>query len=132
MKIKISIRSVLSIFFITMNFSMAQSGWNRQSPLHTRYSLMDVKFLDQNEGWAVGVTGTKIDTTDGGDNRDFKNNPSLVNPENIIKYQLAEWVKVRLEIFYILDQKIKILVQSTQNTGLHQIAWDGKMVMQRG
>ena len=56
----------------------------------------------------------------------LQNYPNPFNPNTIIKYQLAEQVKVHLEIFNILGQKIKTLVQSTQNTGLHQVVWDGK------
>ncbi len=113
MKIIISIRFVLIIFFITINLSIAQSDSNHQSPLPTRYSPMDVNFIDQNEGWAVGVNGTIIHTTDGGGNWDFQNNPKPFNLETNIKYQLAERVKVRLQTFNILGQKIKTLIQST-------------------
>jgi len=56
----------------------------------------------------------------------FQNYPNPFNPNTTIKYQLAERVKVRLEIYNILGQKIKTLVQTVQNTGLHQVVWDGK------
>jgi len=56
-------------------------------------------------------------------------NPNFPNPFNsqtIISYQLPEATKVRLEIFNMVGQRIRVLVDSFQSEDSHQAVWDGK------
>jgi len=55
----------------------------------------------------------------------FQNYPNPFNPLTVIKYQLEERANVHLEIFNILGQKVRTFERKMQNTGLHQITWDG-------
>lgn len=54
------------------------------------------------------------------------NYPNPFNPSTIIKYQIPEASHVKLEIFNILGQKIKTLVNSKQPADYYLIEWDGK------
>ena len=44
----------------------AGQGWCMQNPLPTRYQLNAIDMVDANTGWAVGLNGTVIHTTDAG------------------------------------------------------------------
>lgn len=54
------------------------------------------------------------------------NYPNPFNPTTIIKYQIPEAAHVRLEIFNILGQKIKTLVNQKQRSDFYKIEWDGR------
>ena len=59
--------NLLFIVFFLLNFTMlAQQGWFEQNHLPTVITLYDVDFVNATNGWAVGVYGTIIRTTDGG------------------------------------------------------------------
>jgi photosystem II stability/assembly factor-like uncharacterized protein len=54
-----------------------------------------------------------------------QNYPNPFNSNTRITYQLAKPEKVALEIFNVLGQKIKILLNEERQAGTHSIAWDG-------
>lgn len=54
------------------------------------------------------------------------NYPNPFNPSTVIKYQLPAPTHVRLEIFNILSQKIKTLVNRKQPADFYKIEWDGR------
>lgn len=45
---------------------LAGQGWCMQNPLPTRYQLNAIDMLDTNNGWAVGLNGTIVRTSDAG------------------------------------------------------------------
>ncbi|MCI0692412.1 lamin tail domain-containing protein [candidate division KSB1 bacterium] len=47
------------------------------------------------------------------------------NPETIIKYQLPKQAVVSINIFNILGQKVRTLVDNVQPAGAYSIRWDG-------
>jgi len=51
--------------------SDAEVEWTWQNPLPQGNTLQDVSFIDTNNGFAVGSTGTILRTTDGGNNWDI-------------------------------------------------------------
>jgi len=71
---------VISISLIA-NSIIAQ--WHWQNPYPQGYDLNDVQFLDPQTGWAVGVYGTIITTTDGGDTWDIINSEIADNLNKI-------------------------------------------------
>ena len=56
----------------------------------------------------------------------FQNFPNPFNATTQIRYALAENAQVRLEIFNILGQKVKVLVDEYQTAGYKQVVWDGR------
>ena len=54
-----------------------------------------------------------------------QNYPNPFNPETGIHYQLASSSNVKLEIYNMLGQKVRMLVNAHQNTGEYQVKWDG-------
>lgn len=56
----------------------------------------------------------------------LSNYPNPFNPHTIISYILKSDTKVRLEIFNIKGQKVKTLLNETQDRGEQVILWNGK------
>ena len=55
-----------------------------------------------------------------------QNFPNPFNPETTIKYSLKEDTNVKIEIFNIKGQKVKILIDEPLNAGYHDVVWNGK------
>jgi hypothetical protein len=56
----------------------------------------------------------------------FDNYPNPFNPETAIEYELPQAGSVRLEIYNMLGQKAKTLIDQNQAAGIHRAIWDGK------
>ncbi len=56
----------------------------------------------------------------------FQNFPNPFNATTTIRYNLPEQANVRLEVFNILGQRVKTLVNEPQTAGYKQVVWDGK------
>jgi len=54
-----------------------------------------------------------------------QNYPNPFNPATKIKYELPNNTDVNIQIFDILGQKVKTLVNKNQNRGIHFVTWDG-------
>ncbi len=54
------------------------------------------------------------------------NYPNPFNPETTISYSVEKAGKVTLEVFNILGQKVKTLVNDSRNAGNHNVVWNGK------
>ncbi|OGC78512.1 MAG: hypothetical protein A2Z27_00160 [candidate division Zixibacteria bacterium RBG_16_50_21] len=55
-----------------------------------------------------------------------QNYPNPFNPSTTMKYSLPEAAFVKLEIFNILGQRVKTLVETRQGAGFYTVIWDGK------
>lgn len=55
----------------------------------------------------------------------YLNYPNPFNPETHIRFSLAHKVKVTLEIFNVLGQRVKTLVDSDMAPGKHDVLWNG-------
>ena len=58
----------LSLLTLFVNISFSQPGWFWQNPLPQGNNLTSVKFINTTTGWAVGIEGTILRTTNGGTN----------------------------------------------------------------
>ncbi len=54
------------------------------------------------------------------------NYPNPFNPETTIRYSVEKPGKVTLEVYNILGQKVKTLVNDTKDAGSHNVVWNGK------
>lgn len=54
-----------------------------------------------------------------------QNFPNPFNPSTTIRYQLSKRSRVRLEVFNVVGQLVKTLVDAEQVTGVHTVRWDG-------
>ena len=61
-----------------------------------------------------------------------QNYPNPFNPSTIIPYQLPAPVRVRLEVFNILGQRVATLVDGERPAGFHTAAWDATDASGRG
>ncbi len=56
----------------------------------------------------------------------FQNYPNPFNPTTTIQYQLPSDSKVRIEIYNILGQRVRTLINKEQKAGVYKIPWDGR------
>jgi len=64
-------------------------------------------------------------TTDSGAFILHQNIPNPFNASTILRYELAEETHIKLDIYNLLGQKIKTLIDDVQPVGLHEIPWEG-------
>lgn len=55
-----------------------------------------------------------------------QNHPNPFNPATTIRYSLGDAVNVRLAIYNILGQEVRLLVQQFQAAGNYTVVWDGR------
>jgi len=55
-----------------------------------------------------------------------QNYPNPFNPSTTIRYDIAIATPVRLEIFDLLGQRIKILIKETKQPGGYSVIWNGR------
>jgi len=106
--------------------------------LDKAYWLWDMYFLDRNHGWVCGMWGSiykwqpELSVDDISQSivpteyKLFQNYPNPFNPDTEIRYQLPEATHVKLEIYNLLGQKIRTLIDGQKPTGSHTIRWDGR------
>jgi hypothetical protein len=54
------------------------------------------------------------------------NVPNPFNPETMIRFDLPYRASVRLEVFDVLGQRMRVLVAGTLSGGIHEAMWDGR------
>ncbi len=55
----------------------------------------------------------------------YQNYPNPFNPATIISYEIPDAGRVRLEVYNLLGQRVKLLVNSHQSPGSYRVKWDG-------
>lgn len=58
---------VLVILVMLVSYAHPQEGWTKLHPTATLKNLIDAHFINDNEGWVVGVDGLIMHTTDAGE-----------------------------------------------------------------
>jgi len=145
--------SLVSVFFLNENIGYAcglngtilktidgGTHWDQQVS-GTTQGLGDLHFVSPDTGYVVGWFGTILKTVNGGVGTNAVNNseqyfpntmrleqnyPNPFNPETKIKYALPTVVRVKIVVYNLMGQKIRILADEQQNAGYHNVVWDGR------
>lgn len=56
----------------------------------------------------------------------FQNYPNPFNPETTVRFDVSQQAQVTLEIYNVLGQKIRTLLNKKMTPGEYEITWDGK------
>ena len=56
----------------------------------------------------------------------YQNYPNPFNSHTTMKYYLPKPNQVKVEIYDVLGQKVKTLINQPQNSGMHQVVWNGR------
>ena len=79
----------------------------------------------------LGMYPTGFEAAEGPENtpRSFslkQNYPNPFNPETVIEYNLPKGCRVEIDVYNILGQKVRTLLEEHQNAGRHRVLWDGR------
>jgi TolB protein len=55
----------------------------------------------------------------------YQNYPNPFNPSTTIRYELQRGSAVKLEVYNVLGNKVKVLENEMQLSGIHSVVWDG-------
>ena len=87
-----------------------------------RYDLLQIDFNGQTEN--IGTL--EIEIQNNPDHYSLEQNyPNPFNPITMIRYSLKDDSKVTLDVYDVLGNKVKSLVNSYQNAGIYEIIFDG-------
>lgn len=119
----------------------AGNTWSAQNAPNT-VGISNIFPINEDVCYAVGYDGI-FKTTDGGgivsieNEKGYKNTipaqielsqnyPNPFNPTTVIEYKLNKQQYVKLQVFNILGQEIKTLVNEEQNKGNYKVTWNPK------
>ncbi len=106
--------------------------------------MRSVYFVDEKNGWAVGDNGTIIHTGEGiipveitessasavpSEYSLEQNFPNPYNPATTIRFSVPEEVRVTLEVYNILGERIKELKNEVMNPGYYDVVFDGRSLV---
>lgn len=127
-------------------------NWDLDVDLDPGYGINDFYFIDENHGWAVGISGSIIrhgypekavpidstcdkitsidyfsdDVESITDVQLFQNYPNPFNDVTVIRYKLNRTSRVYIKIFDILGKEVRGYFFRKQAEGFHQVVWDGR------
>jgi len=56
----------------------------------------------------------------------YQNYPNPFNPETTLQYDLTSACRVKIELFNVMGQQIRLLINEIQGPGRNQITWDAR------
>ncbi|NIQ80660.1 MAG: T9SS type A sorting domain-containing protein, partial [Anaerolineae bacterium] len=95
------------------------------------WSAAKLTFLADEFMQSFGVPLAKDEAMGEGQTRPWgfqlhQNYPNPFNPDTRISYSLPADSDVRLTVFNVLGQEVKVLVQGYKTSGSHSVTWDGR------
>jgi Secretion system C-terminal sorting domain len=101
--------------------------------------ITEMKFINENTGWAVGSEGLVIKTTNGGELVPIKeiqsevpqsysisqNYPNPFNPSTHFRIRIAEYGLVRLTVYDVLGREVQVIVNQQLSPGTYEVGFDG-------
>ena len=92
----------------------------------------DADATDAIEGGSIVIhSGGASKPAIGGGFSLLQNAPNPFNPSTQIAYELEESAQVRLVIYNVLGQTVRVLAQEHQDAGYYQVRWDGRDALGR-
>jgi len=124
---------------LTISFQL-NAQWFWQNPLPQGNALYCVKFISSDVGWAVGIGGTILRTTNGGvtfienEENNFvqpkefllqQNYPNPFNPSTKISWQspVSSWQTIK--VYDMLGNEMVTLVDEEKVAGSYEVEFDG-------
>ncbi len=89
-------------------------------------------FTDRNVGFPEEILVTSVVSSGRLLPEEFnllQNYPNPFNPETTIRFELAKGSDVKIEIYNMLGQKVKTLVNRKEVAGSYSVTWDGKSAL---
>ncbi|MFZ2323036.1 MAG: T9SS type A sorting domain-containing protein, partial [Ignavibacteriaceae bacterium] len=93
--------------------------------LHPLGRFQGTIYLDQLQIKKNGVTDVSKETEVPTNYNLSQNYPNPFNPSTIINYSLPKSSFVTIKIYDMLGREVKTLINSEQNSGTHNIQWNG-------
>ncbi|MFQ5649327.1 MAG: lamin tail domain-containing protein [bacterium] len=119
---------------VDFTVSVNAFGQLSSAPARAPASRLDSKhepfvfFADVDNGTVDVVTHVETLEPPGMPAQSFlqQNYPNPFNPQTTIQYDLPRSSPVKLEIYNLIGQLIRVLVRGRQPAGFHAVSWDGK------
>ena len=93
------------------------------TPSTSDFKFVDVTIDDKNA--TVTVVEKDLPNEIPTDWQLCQNHPNPFNPETSIRYQVPKIALVKIEVFNLLGQRIKTLVNEEKSPGTYQVIWSG-------
>ncbi len=107
-------------------FRHAGNGWVRlDSWINTKTKSVQATVSTLGE-FALGLDETSASGSLPTEFTLFQNYPNPFNPDTRIRYVTPADGRVRLRIFNLLGQQVRLLIDGYQDAGLHEVVWNGK------
>ncbi len=119
-------------------FISTDGGANWQEELTTSLTFQDLALLPNGTGWGINFQGilkrnSSLVSIDDDVSVNLpatitlhQNYPNPFNPETTIEFEFSETSDVRLTVYNLLGQQVRVLVDQRQAPGFHRVQWDGR------
>jgi hypothetical protein len=97
--------------------------------LHIYSRFTGTVYFDDLTVKVIGTSTAVGNDPNGGIPKTFilsENYPNPFNPSTVIRYGVPNATDVRLEIFNVLGQHVRTLVDAVTSAGFHEVVWDGR------
>lgn len=94
--------------------------------MYAEKELIGSAYTNAEGEFQINLSSVADDETAPVNFRLFQNYPNPFSPITTIQYSLPRSGLVTIDIFNILGQKVRTLVNNSQSSGIHSIHWDGK------